>query len=316
MLEPLDTPFVLVDSYPEALLVYKYSSKKVLVIGECLPSQYHWFDYSRTEFVVYNESTLKILSKKKAKIHVFLNTGMNREGIQDIESFLLKNKSLLEKVQVTGVCSHLASADTLSSLTALQTEVFFEGVEILKRYGFYPHWVHLGNSAGIFTLQDSRFTAFRVGLSLYGCHTLAPDVLGHDEAEENLQPILEVESQVVSVQEILPQEKVSYNETYTASEKEIIGVVPFGYSEGLFRSLSNTGIFFSGEKKRKIAGRVCMNLTCVTGDDIKLSEKIEILSKNSSQENSAQEIAKQIGTVPYEIFTRLNASIRREIVWK
>lgn len=318
ILNATDAPLVAVDSYPEAQIVYRYFKRKVLLLGEMPLGAYKYCRFSRTEFVVYNEMTLRYLARwgKKARVHLFVNSGMNREGIQDLSSFITRNEKYLTKVEVTGLCSHLASADEDSLLNKEQESKFLAALGILRAAGFSPRWVHLGNSAAIFKLDNKLLTAYRVGLAFYGYDASSVN----QRAGKQLKPALEVVSHLVAIQNLNIGEPVSYNETYRALEATKIGVIPFGYFEGLDRRLSNQAQFYvRGEQGRfpaKIAGRICMNLTCLElgVKETKIGAEVQIVSANPQDNNSVANLAVLSQTIPYEFLVKLQANIRREII--
>jgi alanine racemase len=307
-----------VDSYPEAQIAYRYFKGKILIMGEMPHRAYDYCKFRRTEFTVYNEETLRYLAQygKRAQVHLFVNSGMNREGIKDLADFISRNREYLERVEVVGLCSHLASADQDSRLNKEQEDNFRQAWEILKQAGFNPRWVHLGNSAAVFTVKSDFLTAYRPGLSFYGYSPFADDQ-GRGEA---LQPALEVFSHIVSLQELKVLESVSYNETYQASQEVIVGVVPFGYFEGLDRRLSNRAKFLVQSENNNfwatIAGRVCMNLTCLEfgQNKPKIGDIVQLVSSKREDANSVADLAALCDTVPYEFLVKLQPGIRREII--
>lgn len=310
---------VVVDSYPEAQIAYRYFKGDILILGEMPHAAYDYCKLGRTEFVVYNEETLRYLSTKygkRARIHLFFNSGMNREGIKDMESFVAKNKEYLDKVRVNGLCSHLASADQESGLNQEQEDNFRQALDMLEAAGYKPRWVHLGNSAAVFTFKNDFLTAYRPGLAFYGYSPFA----GDREEGNALQPALEVFSHIVSVQELKVLESVSYNETYRTSQETNIGTIPFGYFEGLDRRLSNRAKFLvgSGEDRfwARIAGKVCMNLTCLElgQNKPKIGDIVQIVSADREDPNSVHSLAALCDTIPYEFLVKLQANIRREII--
>lgn len=310
---------VVVDSYPEAQIVYRYFHGQVLILGEMPQGAYKYTRFSRTEFVVYNGETLKYLSRygKRAHVHLFINSGMNREGIKDLASFIKENKRYLDRVEVSGLCSHLASADDKNSeLNKKQEEQFMSDLELLRESGFFPRWVHLGNSAAIFSLNNKLLTAYRPGLALYGYSPFNND---DNSKVLELQPALQVYSHIVSVQDLKKGESVSYNETYQASSDITIAVIPFGYFEGLDRRLSNIAKFLVKTELfdffAPIAGKVCMNLTCLEVEHpVKIGDSVQIISDLKTNENSIDNISKLMGTIPYEFLVKLQGNIRRKIV--
>lgn len=318
ILNKVKPAMVVVDSYPEAQIAYRYFKGRVLILGEMPQRAYDYCKLKRTEFVVYNAETLRYLSRhgKRVRVHLFVNSGMNREGIKDMRAFVKDNKEYLNRVTVSGFCSHLASADQESNLNQIQEDNFQAALQILKQEGFEPRWIHLGNSAAIFTTKNDLLTAYRPGLAFYGYSPFS-EIQGR---ETILQPALEVYSHIVSIQEINVLESVSYNETYRANQAGSIGAIPFGYFEGLDRRLSNRAQFLvqsaTGNFWAKIAGKVCMNLTCLEfgQNKPKIGDIVKIISAKREDYNSIFNLAAQAETIPYEFLVKLQANIRREII--
>ncbi len=313
---------VAIDSYPEAQIVYRYFHGQVLLIGEMPTSAYKYLRWPRTEICVYNSATLRALVALgiNAKIHLFVNTGMNREGIKDLKKFWHEHLDCWPHVEIKGLCSHLADAEGDNESNKIQQENFFKDLEFLNSQGCFPKSVHLGNSAGIFVLNDKRLTAFRPGLAVYG-YSPFPSASVHYEATQALRPALRLLSTVVSVQSILAGETVSYNAGYQAATDTQIAVIPFGYYEGLDRRLSNLANFQLLNKNNKIivklAGKVCMNLCCL---DVGREEGLEpgcevvLISPEKTDVNSLENLARLQGSIVYELLVKLQSNIRKVIV--
>lgn len=308
-----------VDSFPEAQIIYKNFKGKVLILNEMPLKAYRYCRPKRTEFVVYNAKTLKFLAKKfasRAKIHLFLNTGMNREGIDDLESFIEENFKYLSRVNVSGFCSHLAESNNPDSdFNAYQEENFWNGLEILNKYKIYPKWIHLGNSATLFSFKNPRLNAFRPGLAIYGYESL-----GESLERDNLKPALRLFSQVSAIHNIKEGDKVSYNNSFIASQDSKIALIPFGYTEGLDTRFSNCAKFlFSNEKEvfwAEIAGKVAMNLSCLNcgNREVQVGDEVNLISELKDLDNSVENLSKKIGISPYELLVKLNANIKRVII--
>jgi len=307
---------IAVDSYPEAQIAYNYFKGKVLILGEMPLNVYSYCKLKRTEFVVYRQETLKELSHygKKAKIHLFFNSGMNREGVDDLAEFIDNNFEDLNKVDLVGFCSHLASADELdSTLLKQQEDSFLKALELLKTKGFNPKYIHLGNSAGIFSLNNSVYTAFRSGLAFYGYNPFT------EKKIPRLKPALEIKSTILKITNLEAGQSVSYNESYVATKKTKIALIPFGYFEGLDRRLSKQAYFeiINNEKKTfvKLAGNVCMNLSCLDleNNDVQVGASVKIISSNQNELNSLENIS-HLGGGIYETLIRIQANIRRKIL--
>jgi alanine racemase len=317
VLNRTNAKMAVVDSFPEAQIAYRYFRGKILILGEMPLKAYRYCLFKRTEFVVYNEETLRYLSRfgKKIFIHLFVNSGMNREGIKNLELFLQRNKHYLDKVTVSGLCSHFASAEMNSIFNETQSDNFAADLDTLKKAGYFPTWVHLGNSAAVFKTNNKFLTAYRPGLSLYGYSPF-----DENGREIFLKPALQVFSKIVSLQDLKTDESVSYNESFRAKEDTRIAVIPFGYFEGLDRRLSNRARFLviAGTNKfwAQIAGRVCMNLCCLNLENqlARIGDEVQIVSDNPNDFNSVRALSELIGTIPYEFLAKIQTNIRREII--
>lgn len=298
---------VAVDSFPEAQIVYRNFKGKVLILEEMPLPAYRYCNFRRTEFCVYNSSTIKYLATKHpgVKIHLFLNSGMNREGLKDVKTFIDQNKEYLKHLVIKGICSHLASAE---EETEQQENTFLSMIDYLKEQGIKGDHIHIGNSAGIFTTKNKAYNAFRAGLALYG----------YGYGSENLKPALRLISKIVAICDVLPGEIVSYGRDYVIANKTRLALIPFGYYEGLDRRLSamNLGFRVKGQEVA-IAGKVSMNLTVLdifNNQDINIGDEVELVSLDSSAKNSVNNIAAAMGTIPYEFLVKLQANIRRLII--
>jgi len=311
---------VVVDSFPEAQIAYRYFRKRILILSELPVAAYRYTKFSRTEFCVYNVDTFKYLARyhQQARVHLFLNTGMNREGIDDLNSFLAAVKTDLPKLKIVGLASHLASADEDKIENIKQQEKFWAAVELLKAQRIDNLVLHLGNSAAIFSTPDKRFSAFRAGLALYGYNPFVQSSQ-HYLVAQKLKPALRITSKITAVRKIAAGEHVSYNQSYEASQATNIGVIPFGYFEGLDRRFSNQAelrCLASHPFYAKIAGRVCMNITALElgANPVKLGDGVEVISPDNLAPNSINNLASLINTIPYEILVRIQSNIHREIV--
>ena len=309
ILNKTDCKKVIVDSYPEAQIVYRYFKGRVLILGEMPREVYKYCNFKRTEFCVYNLATLKSLGelRRKAQVHLFVNTGMNREGIGlDQLKKLINQFKINKNIEMIGLCSHFASADDIAELNKKQARRFSEVVELVHGEGMEPKWLHLGNSAGVFILNNKKLNAFRVGIGFYGYNVFDKEHLQFERAQ-NLKPALRIVSKVVAVQNLNPGDKVSYNEKFEVEKPGRVAVIPFGYTEGLDRRLSNKAEFKIKNKDGKfwvrIAGRVCMNLTCLDCREnrVDIGDEVEIISADSNDRSSVQNLADRKST-------RLNSS--------
>ena len=310
---------IAIDSWPEYLLAHKYFKGKILILSEMPLPNYLYLNWQRTEVCIYNQETLEYLAKYKkgAKIHLFINTGMNREGIDDIQKFYFKNRKLLASLKIQGLASHLAKAhDMDSDLSQGQVNKYFQALDFLKEQGIEPKYKHLLNSAGFLSFQDPRLNLARIGLALYGYNPL-PSSSKHFTKGEALEPALSLLTKVIKTRKIKAGESVSYNDSFIAKQDMYLLSIPFGYSEGLPRALSNQASFTDLKQglDLKLVGDVSMNLSCLSSPEpLELGREVLIISRNKGDKNSLENLTKIEKTIIYEFLVRLKANLRRKVI--
>ena len=315
ILKDNDFPYLVVDSFPEYQIIHNNSKFNILIMGETLPENYNFFDYRRTTVAIYNIDTLKYLISlnKKIKIHLFINTWMNREGIQkkDINSFLkILKKS--KKITLEWVMSHLYDADEIrDNHIDNQIKIFKEMIEIIEENWFSPKWKHIWASAWMTTINDPFFNARRPWILLYWYSPFPSPV----KKLENLSPALSLTSSIISLQEIDKNDGVSYNHRRISEKKCRSATIPFWYYEGWMRTLSWKLTYYYNNIPTPQIWTICMNISSTLAlPQMKCWEKIELISNDIKKENSIVSIAEKANTIPYEILIRLDKWIRR-ILW-
>lgn len=313
-----DLRYICVDSIPEYQTVRKHARKSSLLIWETLPSNYKYLDPKRATLCIYNISTLQALiqTKKKRKIHLFLNTGMNREGIQlhDLWGFL----ELLRwsKIELEWVMSHLANADKLdSSMCDTQITNFKQMDQLISQYGFSPSYKHIQNSAGIAKISDPYFNVCRSGIACYGYSPLWEDD-PYNERYAELRPALEVTSTIVAINRIKQWDIVSYGGRYVAPEDMTVATIPFGYTEWLSRSLRDQWSMTQNDHILPILGTICMNLCIVDTrwQPLSVGDQVTVISSDPTTPNTIQSFADKTGTISYEVLVNLDSKARRVVV--
>jgi len=311
--------YLIVDGYHEALQVWEVNPKQtVLLIGEMLPLNLQNLNLEKLALTVYNKETITELGRlgTHTNVHLKINTGMNRQGIQidEIEEYL----DLIRKyknISLEGVFSHLANADgETDGYTKLQKEKFHKALTIIKsKYGEVKY-VHLASTAGSLKLNDSETNSIRLGLGRYGFNPVHPGNIDYKRLL-NLKPALRLESTLVNVFTLEKGKKVSYNCTFEASENMKVGVLPLGFHEVFDRKLSNKGFVKYKNIFCPIIGKICMNLTAIdlSNTDAKRWDTVEVISSNSEDKNSIESMAHLSETIQYETLVRLNENIRRII---
>lgn len=314
IVDSLDVPFICVDSLYEAYELLKAKIKTpILIMGyihpESLKVKKLPFSYA-----VYDLELVKVINQyqKGAEIHVFVDTGMHREGVQlpQLEDFLTE-VGKYDDVEVAGLMTHLAEADNPQSpQTKKQLQEFEKAYSLCKKMGIAPKWFHVGGSGAIVNKLKSPINIVRCGIAMYGIGSAA------DIDNEVIQPALTLTTKIVQIKNIKKGDKVGYNFTFTASKAMTIGILPIGYYDGIDRRISNKGVVTVDGIECPIIGMVSMNLTTVDLSalpDPQVGQKVVVISDNSHDPNSVVQFAKRCQTIPYDILVHLASSTRRNL---
>lgn len=238
-----------------------------------------------------------IPSDKKLRVHIKLDTGMNRIGFScDEKGFYDIKKSLaLGCFDVHGLFSHLALADAPGygdAYTDMQFARYKKISDELDKCGIDIKVHHISNSAATFLRPDLRLDAVRCGIILYG---IDPS----DEARATeLSPVMTLKSEIVHLHNVKNGDCIGYGATYTATESRRIATLPIGYDDGFIRAYSKVpGVIVNGQTA-PIVGRICMDQCMIDVTDIKcdLGDSVELFGKN----NSVELFAKAADTIAYE----------------
>lgn len=313
----LPIKYIVVDSFPEYNIVRRHSNFNILLMGETLPVNYKEFNFKRTTFCVYNLETLQTLFKldKKLKIHLFLNTGMNREWIDvDLLPNALEFLKWCPKIEIEWVMSHLFWANKLD--IEKQIEAFKMMYQQILDYWHTPIYRHIWASTWILKIQDEFFNAYRPWLALYGYNPL-PEDDPDSELWKDLEPALSMSSIVTAINSVPYNEWVSYDPQRKQLDKsdKITVTVPFGYAEWMPRAAREKIDIIHESENLKQIWNVCMNLSCyMWNDKILIWDEVVLLEENQNSSASVSWWANAAGTIPYEILVHLDRGIRREIV--
>ncbi len=312
--------FLAVDGYFEAARISHISKHRILVLGYIDPVNVNLLATKRCSFVVQDISMLRALGNlgKPVKVHMELNTGMNRLGLSpaQVGSYLTAIKQY-KNIELEGVMTHLSDADNPRSKDVIIEQIrrFDQQIEKILKSGIRPKYFHAANSAGIIKVHSKYMNAARVGLGLYGISPLQ-DIDEYSHRFNDLQPVLELKSTIIKTIDLKVNERVSYNGTFVAKKPTRIAVLPLGYYEGVPRSLSNRGYITYKDKVFPIVGRVCMNHTMINLGKEKLAvgDEVVVISSDKNDPNSIASISKNLGEFSYSTLVNLDATVRRIVV--
>ncbi|MDT4920191.1 MAG: alanine racemase [Pseudonocardiales bacterium] len=249
-------------------------------------------------------------SGTSARIHLKVDTGLSRNGSYvadwaDLASAAGKAQASGE-VAAIGVWSHFAYADEPGHPTiAKQIGAFGDALEVAARVGVEPQLRHLANSAATLTLPAAHFDLVRPGIAVYGLSPVA--------GEFGLTPAMTLRAAAAGVKRVRAGEGVSYGHEYTTTRDTTLVLVPLGYADGVPRHASNVGPVWVNGRRFTVAGRVCMDQIVVdVGDlDVAPGDPVVLFGPGRDGEPTAQDWADAVGTIHYEIVTRVGPRVAR-----
>jgi alanine racemase len=254
-------------------------------------------------------------------VHVKIDTGMARLGLRDadIEAFSKVLESHPE-IQVTGLMTHLASADATSLESTREQMIRFDEVTAkLAHLGVRPRIRHAANSAALLR-AEARLDVVRPGIALFGVSPRAVGEAGDlgPAFETELSSVMRVRTEVVDVRTIAAGEAVGYGALFRATRQSRIATVPMGYADGLSRQLSNRGHLLVRGKRAPIVGAVSMDMSMIDVTDIpgvSLRDEVVVLGSQEGELGrdaiTADEVASRIGTIPWEVLTSISRRVPR-----
>jgi alanine racemase len=255
---------------------------------------------------------------RPARVHLDADTGLNRGGATVAGWPALVDAGLAGvaegTVEPVGVWSHFAMADSpLHPTVRGQLIHFREALELAERRGWHPQVRHLANSAATLTTPDAHFDLVRPGISVYG---LSPGPEVGTAAELGLEPAMTLTAPVALAKRVPAGSGVSYGHRYTTTAETNLALVPLGYADGVPRHATNVAEVLIAGRRRRIAGTVCMDqfVVDVGDDDVEPGDEVVLFGPGHHGEPTAQDWAEAIGTINYEIVTRVGARVPRRYV--
>jgi alanine racemase len=253
---------------------------------------------------------------RPARVQLKADTGLSRGGATpadwpDLCSAAAKAEASGE-VRVTGVWSHFAFADGGADhpVNAQQAKVFAQALEVAERAGLRPEVRHLANSAATLTAPATHYDLVRPGVAVYG---LSPVPQLGDPAHYGLRPAMTLASTVALTKRVPAGSGVSYLHRHVTERETTLALVPLGYADGVPRSATGRGPVQLGGVRRTIAGTVCMDqfVLEVGDDEVAAGDEVLLFGPGDAGEPTAQDWADAVGTINYEIVTRIGARVPR-----
>jgi len=240
---------------------------------------------------------------EKYPVHLKLNTGMNRSGLDPEElPALIRFFESRRRVVIRSMFSHLAGSDEEKhdAYTLSQIQCFIRMTGEVQAHFDYPILRHILNSAGIERFPQYAFDMVRLGIGLHGISAVGAP----------LQPVSSFKTYIAAIRKVKGGQTVGYGRKGVLNRDSRIAVIPVGYADGLDRHLScGVGEVLVRGKRAPIVGNICMDacMVDVTELDAQVGDEVEIFGKHIP----VTELADKLGTIPYEILTSVSHRVKR-----
>lgn len=262
------------------------------------------------------------LAPANAAVHLKVETGTNRQGLETFELEEALAALSNGKLNIEGAYTHFADIEDTTDhrFAEIQLKRFGQAMEALKAFKVAVPIAHAACSAATILFPSTYFNMVRAGIAMYG---LWPSKETHVSAKSlgrnalDLRPVMTWKTRIAQVKSVSAGEFIGYGRTYRTTRQSRIAVLPVGYSDGYDRRLSNACHVLVRGTRAPVRGRVCMNLTMVDVSDIAEAapgDEVVLLGRQGDETISAEDLARQIGTINYEVVTRVAPTAPRIVV--
>ncbi|PZS10934.1 MAG: alanine racemase [Solirubrobacterales bacterium] len=288
----------------------------ILVMGALSGAELPLAVAARADLVAWSEPFVAAVAAAAdpgapVRVHVKLDTGMGRLGTRDRREALAVAGRVVEHepaLELVGAMTHFATADEDPQFLAGQLAAFAPFVAELRK--LRPRIVvHAANSAATLRGSACHFDLVRCGIALYGC-----DPFNGDPAERGLEPALELGSYLAAVKLARAGESAGYGRRFFARRETWIGTIPIGYGDGIRRALADNCEVLVGGRRYPLVGAVSMdNITIDLGSEPSgaVGDAVTIIGRDGLERQTAEQLARRIGTINYEIVCGISARVPR-----
>ncbi|WP_033775878.1 alanine racemase [Helicobacter pylori] len=271
--------------------------------------------FSLEQAEIFSQVALK--SQKRLKIHLKIDTGMHRLGLEptfkSIET--IKKIRALKGLEVEGIFTHLSNADAnIKTHAKNQMKAFNAFLEQLLNQKIEFKYRHAYNSAGILSLcngnENRLLNLYRPGIMLYGFY---PSNEMKESSQTILKNVISLKARIVQIKRVKKGELIGYGKHFYTNEETLVGVLALGYADGLVRALGNRIQVAINNQLAPLIGKVCMDQCFVKLNDIQAKEGDEVIlfGDKSAKANDASEIAALLNTIAYETISTLSKRLER-----
>lgn len=303
----------------------------IYVCGYVPPPDFDKVAETHSRVVLFDLDAARALSSvahargAKIGVHVKLETGTNRQGLA-LEAALELGKLVasLPGLELEGLTTHFADIEdsTNHAFAKKQIEQFEKALTAFRAAGLAIHVPHLANSAATLLYPQTHAALVRAGIAAYGlwpsketyATALQRQADGVETTPATLKPALTWRAKIAQVKDVAAGSYIGYGRTYRTTHKTRIAILPLGYYEGYDRRLSNTAHVLVNGQRAPIRGRVCMNMCMIDVTHIPeaaVGSVATLLGKDGDEEIAAEQLAAWMGTINYEVVSRIHPCVPR-----
>lgn len=311
----------------------KHKDTSVMIMGMIRDSELDWAINNGIEFYVFEQERLNraiSVSEKLgiyAKIHLQIETGMNRTGFEErewVDLFNLVNENS-ERLNLKGISTHFAGAESVANHYRIQNQnkTFKKALTVAEKILDKMPIIHASSSAASLTYPEMQYDMVRIGIAQYGFWPSRETYMNQvkenkfDQNEDPLKRVITWKSEVMNTKWVKQGDFIGYGNVYMTGRKMSIATVPIGYSHGFGRNLTNIGYVLINGERAGVVGLVNMNMITVDVTDIpnvKKGDEVVLIGAQGKNEISVASFSEMTNNLNYELLTRLPASIPRFVV--
>lgn len=320
-------------SSEEAIRASKVKSKTcgLMIMGFTDDCDLDWVIKNDVEFYIINIEKLRLaikkasVLKKRAHIHLDIETGMQRTGLdlKQLKLALELIKQNEDTIDFAGVSTHLAGAESIANHVRIiqQLKIYQKRVHFIEAQGLNPRSKHTASSAATISYPKSRMDMVRIGIMAYGFwptrETYIQYLHKNGHKENPLERAIEWNSRIMSLKSVKEGDFIGYGFGYQAQQNMKIAIIPVGYSNGYSRLLSNNGHVLVRGQRADVIGTVNMNMAIINVSqivNISVGDEVVLLGKQENHEITVASFSEMNNSMNYELLARLPESIERILI--
>ncbi|MBI4563561.1 MAG: alanine racemase [Planctomycetes bacterium] len=292
-------------------------TRPILILGAIIEEEIPQVVEYDVAVSVHSSDLLDLLDREARRqhrllrVHLKIDTGMGRLGASPARAAEIAREIVSRRnLELEGLCTHLSSvASANGAYTRQQLDRFQEAVAELDRLGLRPPIIHVANSVGLFTFREAHFDMVRTGITLYG---LGPGLFAR--LNLSLHPILSLKTRIAFLKNVPEESAIGYDQSYVTPKATRIATCPVGYNDGYPRLLTNRAFALVRGRRVPVVGTVTMDYIMLDVGDLEeagVGDEVTLVGRDGLEEIRLEELARTIGTIPYELTCGFGRRVRR-----